>query len=61
MKLLLVENYNWIKRFYALPIESLVRKSKCKIGIKEAAFLEDILKNFKVVLLYRASKDGWRS
>ena len=61
MKLLLIENYNWIKRLYALPIESLVRKSKCKIGIKEAAFLEDILKNFKVVLLYRASKDGWRS
>ena len=59
MRLLLIENYDWIKRSQHITLDELIFFSKCNIGVLEVEFMRTIFKNFRVLLLFRGSRDGW--
>ena len=63
LRVLLTEgsNFIWISRLQKSPIEYVIKLSRCKIGYKEAKYIESLLQDdlSSVELLYQGSKDGW--
>ena len=61
MRCLLIEGYNWIKKFFFIsPFIVLLQQSSCEIYKEDVSFFDEIIQNVtSVSLLYRGSRDGW--